>query len=126
MHCTRHFVVEEVGLFLCSHESLSQVLNVLSLDLKIGLLHLHLFVSNTLVEVLFAHSWLLAFVHHLRLVCNHLSLSVSVLLLRGELFDLISQLSAHHDQLDVILHDVHVVLSMSFSFSCKSLLQGVL
>ena len=101
---------------------MSKFIDVLSLhlDLLFGhLLHLdivHLGVTVTVLAVL----------KHLALVSAHLRFLSLTLLLRLELLHLDSKVRDHLDKLDVLSHDVHVVLFVDLLLLVKSLLQRVL
>jgi len=119
LHLLGHLVLEEVVLLLSSHKPLAEVLNVLSLNLEITLLHL-LLLRHTLIASF--HVSTLRLVHHLTLVGHHLGLSPGVLLIRGELLDLSAQLSNHLDKFDVFFHDVHVVLFVGILLASQTFL----
>ena len=64
--------------------------------------------------------------HHLGLISSHLCFRSGVLLLTGEIFDIVSKFGDHVDELNVLSHDVHVVLLVDLLLLLKSLLKTVL
>ena len=116
------FLLQELVLLLGVLKLLSKFVDVLSLHLDLLFSHLlHLDIVHLRVTVP-----ILAVLKHLALVSAHLGLLSLALLLGLELLHLDSKVGDHLDQLDVLSHDVHVVLLVDLLLLVKSLLQRVL
>jgi hypothetical protein len=126
LHLLISFLTQEMELLLSTLESLSQLLDVLSLDFQISLIDL--LILREISDLTFTVH-LLAFttitLHH-GLVCSHLGFGSLILLLRFELFNISTEFSDHSDKSDVLSHDVHVVLLMNLLLFLKSLFEGIL
>ena len=121
-HLSMSFLLQELVFLLSILKLLSKLIDELSLHLDLLLSHLlHLNVVDLRVSIA-----ILAVLEHLALVGAHLGLLSLALLLGLELLHLDSEVGDHLDQLDVLSHDVHVVLLVDLLLFLESLLQGVL
>jgi hypothetical protein len=113
--------INQLLIFLLGIHQVSSVLvNELSLLFQFKSLLIFFLVSELISATVLV---LLAIVHHGGLVCSHFGDGSGVLFFADKLFDLQSEVRDHFDQLDILSHDVHVVLLVNLLLFLESLLK---
>ena len=116
------FLLKELVFLLGILKLLSEFINVLPFHLNLLLSHLlHLNVVQLAISI-----DILAVLEHLGLVSAHLCLLSLAFFLGLQLFDFDSEIGNHLNKLDVLSHDVHVVLLVDLLLLFQSLFQRVL